>query len=121
MKASRSFLSLARMAYRRAMAPLGKYKLQRMLGDGLPNSFQYPLAFLFDKRLSHSEQHVVCRIELIREAVNRQDRLFEVVNRDGRVCQRTSSQIAHWASVNAEWGTFLYLCSRSFTARTILE
>lgn len=51
------------------MAPLGKYKLQRMFGDGLPRSFQRPLKFLFDKRLSHGEREAVCRVELIRQAV----------------------------------------------------
>lgn len=103
------------------MAPLAKHKLRTMLGHGLPNAFQYPLEFLFDQRLSHEEQQVVWRIESIREAVDRQGFSFEVVNRDGKVCQRSSSEIAHQSSVNAEWGTFLYLCSRSFRARTILE
>jgi predicted O-methyltransferase YrrM len=103
------------------MAPLGKYKLQRMFGDGLPRSFQRPLEFLFDKRLSHGEREAVCRVELIRQAVARQACSFEVVNRDGKVCQLTASQIAHRSSVTAEWGTFLYVCSESFAARTILE
>ncbi len=103
------------------MAPLGRYKLQRMLGDGLPWPFQRPLEFLFDRRLSHAEQQAVCRVELVREAVDRQACSFEVVNRDGKVCQLTASQIAQRSSVNAEWGTFLYLCSQSFRARTILE
>jgi predicted O-methyltransferase YrrM len=121
MTASHTSLSLARMVYRRAMAPLGRYKLQGMLRDGLPSPFQHPLEFLFGKRLSHAERQVVSRVELIREAVDRQARSFEVVNRDGKVCQLTPSQIAHQVSVNSEWGTFLYLCSQSFRARTILE
>jgi predicted O-methyltransferase YrrM len=103
------------------MAPLGRYKVQRMFGDGLSPHFQHPLEFLFDKRLSQSERQKVSRVELIREAVDRQPRSFQVVNRDGNVCQLTGSQIAHRASVNPEWGTFLYLCSQAFRARTILE
>jgi hypothetical protein len=33
------------------MAPLGTYKLQRMLEGGLPQALQTPLEFLFAKRL----------------------------------------------------------------------
>ncbi len=103
------------------MAPLGIYKLRRILGDGLPEPFQHPLEFLFDKGLSHAEQQVVSRVESIREVVARQAYSFEVVNRDGKVCRLTASQVAHRSSVTPEWGTFLYLCSQSFRARTILE
>jgi predicted O-methyltransferase YrrM len=103
------------------MAPLGRYKVHRMLGDGLPPQLQHPLRFLFDRRLSHAERQKVSRIELIREAVDRQARSFEVVNRDGTVCRLTASQIAHRVSVSPEWGTFLYLCSQAVRARTILE
>jgi len=103
------------------MAPFGRYKLQRMLEDGLPRPFQHPLEFLFDRRLSPAQRQVVSKVELIREALDRRARSFEVVNRDGNVFQLTASQIAHRVSVNSEWGTFLYLCSRSFRARTILE
>jgi len=121
MAVSSSYLFRARMVYRRAMAPLGRYKLQKMLGDGLPRPFRRPLEFLFDQRLSHAEQQVVRRVESIRQTVARQACSFEVVNRDGKVCQLTASQVAHSTSVNPEWGTFLYLCSQSFGARTILE
>jgi len=103
------------------MAPLGRYKVHRMLGDGLPPQLQHPLRFLFDKRLSHAERQKVSRVELIREAVTCQARSFEVVNRDGDVCPLTASQIAHRVSVSPEWGTFLYLCSQAVRARTILE
>ena len=103
------------------MAPFGRYKLQRMLGDGLPRPFQYPLEFLFDKGLSHAEQQVVSRVELIRQTVARQAYSYEVFNRDGNVLQFDASQVAHSISVTPEWGTFLYLCSQSFRARTILE
>lgn len=92
-----------------------------MLADGLPRSFQHPLEFLFDQRLSHAEQEKVSRVEFIRTAVERQAQSHEVVNREGKVCRLTASQIAHQVSVNAEWGTFLFLCAQSFKARTILE
>lgn len=121
MTASSAALSLARMVYRRAMAPPGRYKLQRMLGDGLPRPFQHPLEFLFNKGLSHVEQQAVDRVELIRAAVARQTCSFDVVYPDGKDSERTSPQIAHRSSVTSEWGTFLYLCSESFGARTILE
>ena len=114
-------LSRARVIYRRGMAPLGRYKLRRMLGDGLPPQLQHPLQFLFDKRLSAAERQKVSRVESIREAVDRQASSFEVVNRDGKTCWLTASQIAHRVSVNPEWGTFLYLCSQAVRARTILE
>jgi predicted O-methyltransferase YrrM len=103
------------------MAPLGRYKLQKMVGGGLPPPFRHPLEFLFDRRLSHAEQQVVNRVESLRRAVARQACSFEVVNRDGKVCRLTASQIAHAVSVNLEWGAFLYLCSQSFRARVILE
>jgi predicted O-methyltransferase YrrM len=103
------------------MAPLGRYKVQRMLGNGLPPHFQHPLEFLFDRRLTQAERQQVSRVESIREAVDRQPRSFEVVNRDGHVCRLTASQIAHRVSVNPEWGTFLYLCAQAVRARTILE
>lgn len=100
---------------------MGRYKLQRMLRDGLPQPFQYPLGFLFNQPLHHSDRQKVSRVELIREAVESQGSAFEVVNRDGKVCSLTASKIAHGVSVTPEWGTFLYLCSESFLARTILE
>lgn len=103
------------------MAPLGRYKLQRMFRGGLPLAFRRPLSFLFDKRLSHAEQQAVNRVESIRQAVARRACAFEVVNREGKHCQLTASQIAHVVSVSPEWGTFLYLCSQSFRARTVLE
>lgn len=121
MSAFRSILSLARTAYRQGLAPLGRHKLQTMLSDGLPQPFQYPLAFLFTHSLCESDGEKVVKVERIREAVESQSRVFEVINRHGRVCPLTAAQIAHKVSVNSEWGTFLYLCSASFRARTILE
>src|SRR5215210_1798136 len=116
-----SYLSRARKVYRRAVAPLGRYKLQRMFGDGLPRAFERPLEFLFDGRLSQVEQQAACRVESIRQTVAGRTSPFEVVNRDGKVCQLTPSQIAHGVSISLEWGIFLYLCSQSFRARTVLE
>ncbi|MBV9772480.1 MAG: class I SAM-dependent methyltransferase [Gemmatimonadetes bacterium] len=103
------------------MAPLGLYELRRMLADGLPAQLRRPLEFLFDGRLEPAERQVVDGVERIREAVARDPRGFRVVNRDGVVHPLTASQVAHRASINREWGTFLHLCSRSFGARTILE
>jgi predicted O-methyltransferase YrrM len=114
-------LSIARRAYRQAAAPLGKHKLQRMLGAGLPRPFQRPLEFSFKKRLSQAERDKVSRVESVRVAIERQAQSHEVVNRDGKVCRLTASQIAHQVSVDAEWGTFLFLSSQSFAARTVLE
>ncbi len=114
-------LSLARTIYRRAMAPLAGYKLQRMFEDGLPRTFQRPLGFLFDQELSHAEQQAVNIVESIRAALACQTRSFEVVYSDRQDSRRTASQIAYRSSVTPEWGTFLYLCSQSFRSRTILE
>jgi predicted O-methyltransferase YrrM len=116
-----SSLSLARTIYRRAMAPLGIYKLQRMLEGGLPQPLQTPLEFLFARRLCHEARQAVDRVELIRSAVARQTRLFEVANSDIDDPRRTAAQIAHRSSVTFEWGTFLYLCAEAFKARIILE
>lgn len=121
MSAFRSILSLARTAYRQGLAPFGRYKLQTMLSDGLPQSFGYPLEFLFKHSLRQPDCEKVVRVERIRSAVESQARGFEVINRDGKVCPLTAAQIAHQVSVDSEWGTFLYLCSASFRARTILE
>src|SRR5215207_2066976 len=114
MTASSSFLSLARQAYRRTVAPVGRIKVQRMLADGLPLPFQNPLEFLFGKRLSQLERRKVSGVELIRAAVQRQRHPFEVVNREGQVRQLTTSEITGQVSVSPEWGTFLYLCAQSF-------
>ena len=103
------------------MAPLGRHKLQRMLAAGLPARLERPLRFLFDKRLSEAERQIVSTVESIREALDRQAGSFAGVNRHGDVFQLTASQIAHGVSVNAEWGTFLYLCCQAVGARTILE
>jgi len=116
-----SSLSLARMIYRRAMALLGIYKLQRMLEGGLPQPLQTPLEFLFARKLSHEAQQAVERVELIRSVVAHQTRLYEVVNPHDSDPKRTAAQIAHRSSVTSEWGTFLYLCAESFRSRTILE
>ena len=121
MTTTTSSLTLARTIYRRAMAPLGIYKLQRMLEDGLPQPFKTPLEFLFAQGLCHEARQAVDRVELIRSAVTRQTRLFEVANSDSEDPKRTAAQIAHRSSVTSEWGTFLYLCAESFKSRTILE
>jgi predicted O-methyltransferase YrrM len=92
-----------------------------MFGDGLPRAFERPLEFLFEGRLSPAEQQAVCKVESIRQTVAGQPSSFEVVNRDGKVLQLTASQIAHGVSISPEWGVFLYLCSESFGARTVLE
>jgi predicted O-methyltransferase YrrM len=114
-------LTLGLTIYRRALAPLGIYKLRRMLEDGLPTPFQTPLEFLFLKRLGHEEQKAVDKVELIRSDVARQTRPFEVANPGGENPVRTAQQIAHRSSVTPEWGAFLFLCAESFRARTILE
>jgi predicted O-methyltransferase YrrM len=113
--------SLARKAYRRAVAPLGLRSLHRMLAGGLPAPFRHPLEFLFDGRLDPAEQELAHRVERIREAVARDPRVFRALNRDGEVRPLTGAQVARSASIGREWGTFLHLCARSFGARTILE
>ncbi|HKN83923.1 MAG TPA: class I SAM-dependent methyltransferase [Pyrinomonadaceae bacterium] len=121
MSAFRKVLSSARVAYRKTLASFGRHKLQKMLSDGLPRAFQYPLEFLFKHSLTQSDRKKVARVEQIRKAVETHADGFEVINRDGKVCSLAAAQIAHQVSVNPEWGTFLYLCSTSFRARTILE
>jgi predicted O-methyltransferase YrrM len=117
----RNLLSLARVVYRQSLAPLGTHKLQKMLSDGLPQPFASPLEFLFKHSLSHSDGKKVDTVERIRKAVESETRVFEVIDRNGKVCPLTAAQIAQQVSVNSEWGTFLYLCSASFRARTVLE
>jgi predicted O-methyltransferase YrrM len=114
-------LSLPRAIYRRAAAPLGRYKLQRMIEGGLPRPFKRPIEFLFTKRLDHDGRLAARRVEAIRAALAGERRLFEVANPDGDDPRRTAAQIAHRSSVTREWGTFLYLCAESFKPRTILE
>jgi predicted O-methyltransferase YrrM len=114
-------LSLARTIYRWAMSPLGIYKLQRMLEDGLPQALQTPLQFLFTRELCGEARQAVDRVELIRSQLSNEPRIFEVANPDSEDPKRTAAQIAHRSSVTSEWGTFLYLCAESFKARTILE
>src|SRR5688500_5774188 len=100
MTVSSSFFSLARRAYRTTVAPVGRIKVQRMLAEGLPQPFQHPLEFLFGKRLSQLERRKVSGVELIRAAVKRQVRPFEVVNREGQVRRLTSSEITGQVSVS---------------------
>ena len=113
--------SLARRAYRRAVAPLGLRRLQKMLAGGLPAPFRHPLEFLFGGRLDPAERRLAHRVEQIREAVARAPGVFRALNRDGVIRPLTGLQVARGVSINQEWGTFLHLCSRSFRARTILE
>lgn len=121
MTAAGTSRSLARRAYRRALAPLGMRSLHRMLAGGLPAPFRRPLEFLFDGRLDSAEQELAHDVERIREAVARDPRVFRALNRDGEVRPLTGVQVARSASIGREWGTFLHLCARSFGARTILE
>jgi predicted O-methyltransferase YrrM len=92
-----------------------------MLIEGLPQAFKCPLEFLLNGALNDSDRKKVARVELIRGQIESRASWFDVVNRDGKVSALTSAQIAHSVSVNREWGTFLYLCSKSFKAQTILE
>lgn len=121
MAAFRNLLSFARVAYRQAFAPLGARKLQKMLSDGLPQSFESPLEFLFKHSLTNSDRKKVDAVERVRKAVASETRVFEVIDRNGKVYPLTAAQISRQVSVGSEWGTFLYLCSASFRARTILE
>jgi predicted O-methyltransferase YrrM len=118
---TRSFLSIARRAYRQAVAPLGNRKLQNMMADGLPHQFYRPLVFLFDRRLTEAEQQVARRLDLMRSDIASLNREFAVVNRNGYICQLTAEDIASRISVDREFGMLLYLCVESFGARTILE
>jgi predicted O-methyltransferase YrrM len=92
-----------------------------MLEGGLPQPLQTPIEFLFAKGLGREAQQAVDRVELIRSAVARQSRMFEVANSDIEDPRRTAAQIAYRSSVSSEWGTFLYLCAESFRTQTILE
>jgi len=103
------------------MAPLGRFKLRTMLENGLPRSLQHPLEFLFGNSLTESEQEMVSIVESIRQTVARRTSSLEVLNREGKVCQISPTQMAKGVSIDPESGTFLFLCSEGFRARTILE
>jgi predicted O-methyltransferase YrrM len=114
-------LSSARKVYRRVLAPFGHRKVQRMIDDGLPAVFQRPLEFLFDKELTHTEQEVARKVEMIRAGVTRLPQQFETVSRKDQKHVFDSKAIGAHISVDPEFGMFLYLCAQIFKARTILE
>lgn len=117
----RTWLSSARRAYRRVVAPAGKARLRRSIREGMPESLHRPLEFLFDGRLSPVEAEVVGRVEGIREAFVRKNGTYEVVNREAKILRVSAAQLASKSSIDREGGTFLYLCSQASGARTILE
>jgi predicted O-methyltransferase YrrM len=114
-------LSSARKIYRRILAPFGHHKVQRMIDDGLPAVFQRPLEFLFDKKLTDTEQGVALIVEMIRAGVTRLPQQFETVRRNNRKYVFDARTIGNQISVDHEFGMFLYLCAEIFKARTILE
>jgi predicted O-methyltransferase YrrM len=116
-----SFLPLARIIYARLIAPYGKYRLHQILKEDFPYAFHMPLQYLFSKEISAEDKRVVDRIEAIRAIVANRTDLFEVTFPGTGKSTRTASQIAYRSSVTPDWGTFLYLCAKSFMAGTILE
>jgi len=52
--------------YRRCVATIGAYALQRMLADGLPAFLHSPLTFLLTQNLQREDQLVVEKIETLR-------------------------------------------------------
>jgi len=52
--------------YRRCVATLGTYALQRMLDDGLPAFLRAPLSFLLMQDLQREDELVVEKIETLR-------------------------------------------------------
>lgn len=107
--------------YSRIMAPLGAHKVRQMLKNGLPSPFQIPLQYLFEKELSEDDKRIVDHVETIRGTVASRTEIFEVASSDTKDPSRTAAQIAYQSSVTKDWGTFLYLCAKSFKAADILE
>lgn len=121
MSATGMILPYAGKIYSRLMAPLGAHKVRQMSKNGLPLPFQMPLQYLFEKDLSRDDQRIVDRVEAIRNSLASSTEIFEIVSSDTKDPSRTAAQIAHQSSVTKDWGTFLYLCAKSFKAANILE
>lgn len=121
MLATDMILPYAGKIYSRFMAPLGAHKVRQMSKNGLPVPFQMPLQYLFDKDLSEDDKRIVDCVEGIRRTVASKTEIFEVVSSDNKGPLRTAAQIAYHSSVTKDWGTFLYLCAKSFKAANILE
>jgi predicted O-methyltransferase YrrM len=116
-----SFLPFVQTIYVWLIAPYGRYRLHQIIKDGLPSPFHMPLRYLFSKKISEDDRSVVNRVEAIRATVAKRADLFEVAFPHTGDPARTASQIAYTSSVTPDWGTFLYLCAKSFKAGTILE
>jgi len=112
--------SLIFRIYRNCLKPLGRFKLKRLYKRGLPEQIFIPLRFLFKKSLSDEDIKVFSKVENIREQVANSVTLFTPIMMNHRL-ERTASEIAMESSVSPEWGMFLYLCAKSFQARTVLE
>jgi len=79
-----------------------------------------PLDFLFKKSLSDEDKIVFSKVESIREQIANSGKQFTTIMMNHTI-ERTASEIATNSSVFPKWGMFLYLCAKSFQARTILE
>ena len=116
----KSYEPLIVQIYRKCLAPLGYFKLKRLYNRGLPKQFFILLSFLFKKSLSDEDKRVFSKVERIREQIADSDKLLTPILMDHNI-ERTAFEIAKKSSVSPEWGMFLYLCAKSFQARTILE
>ena len=130
---------IARSAYRWFVSVVGRYYLEKMIEDGLPERFKLPLLFLLTKSLSREDQSVINRIEPIRSKIaNRGDvfvdiypspspgsaetiSLLEVRPVPGKVKKVPLSLVANTVSVLPYWGAFLYLCAIVNRAKIIME
>ena len=106
--------------YKKCVAPFGYRKLKRLREKGLPEQFFIPLSFLFNKSLSDEDNKVLHKVEMIREQIANRDTLFTPILMNRNI-ERTAYEIANKSSVSPDWGMFLYLCAKSFKARTVLE
>lgn len=100
---------------------MGNYRLNRLIDTGLPDQFLTPLKFLFARALSSEDQQVYDKVEAIRQNVACHQEVYYPFATSVDTIARTPSSIASSSSVSPVWGMFLYLCAKSFQARTILE
>jgi predicted O-methyltransferase YrrM len=91
------------------------------LKAGHLEQFFRPLNFLFSRELAYEDKQVLNKVETIRQKLACGQGKYHTVTEGIKNKIRTPSRLAYKSSVTTEWGMFLYLCAKSFQARTILE
>jgi hypothetical protein len=106
--------------YCRCISPLARRRIRTLSAQGMPPQLVGPLEFLFTGQLAPDDADRVRAIENLRAQLARQKQTYPPVSASSSP-PADGAVMAHRVSIPRAWGTFLFLCAKSFRVKRILE